>query len=50
MSINENLDTKIKKIWPKDVPLIDKIDKYIKKYSKEKTGKKPYTNINLVRN
>jgi len=36
MSINENLDTKIKKIWPKDVPLIDKIDKYIKKYSKEK--------------
>jgi len=36
MSIAENLDNKIKKIWPKNGPPTEKIDKYIKKYSKEK--------------
>ena len=32
----ENLDNKIKEIWPKDGPAINEIEKYIKKYSKEK--------------
>ena len=32
----ENLDNKIKEFWPKDGPTSDKIEKYIKKYSKEK--------------
>ena len=36
MSLEENLDKKIKKFWPKNGPETDKIDKYIKKYSKEK--------------
>ena len=36
MSVAENLDNKIKKIWPKNGPPTEKIDKYIKKYSKEK--------------
>ncbi len=36
MSTAENLDSKIKEIWPKDGPAINKIEKYIKKYSKEK--------------
>jgi len=36
MFLEENLDKKIKEIWPKDGPDTSKIDKYIKKYSKEK--------------
>ena len=32
----ENLDTKIKKTWPKNGPPVEEIQKYIKKYSKEK--------------
>ena len=36
MSLAENLDNKIKKIWPKNGPPTEKIDKYIKKYSREK--------------
>ena len=36
MSTNESLDKKIKKFWPKDGPVNNKIEKYIKKYSKEK--------------
>ena len=36
MSLEESLDKKIKKFWPKNGPETDKIDKYIKKYSKEK--------------
>ena len=36
MSIRENLDSKIKEFWPKDGPSTDEIEKYIKKYSKEK--------------
>ena len=36
MSIAENLDNKIKKYWPKNGPPVQEIDKYIKKYLKEK--------------
>ena len=36
MPIVESLDTKIKKFWPKDGPPVQKIEKYIKKYLKEK--------------
>jgi len=36
MRPNENLDNKIKEFWPKDGPANTEIDKYIKKYSKEK--------------
>ena len=32
----ENLDNKIKKLWPKDGPSSQEVEKYIKKYSKEK--------------
>ena len=32
----ENLDNKIKEFWPKDGPSTEEVDKYIKKYSKEK--------------
>ena len=32
----ENLDSKIKKFWPKDGPSTHEIKKYLKKYSKEK--------------
>ena len=32
----ENLDNKIKKFWPKNGPQNQEIEKYIKKYSKEK--------------
>ena len=32
----ENLDSKIKEIWPKDGPSSQEVEKYIKKYSKEK--------------
>jgi len=32
----ENLDNKIKKSWPKNGPPVEEIQKYIKKYSKEK--------------
>jgi len=36
MSKVENLDNKIKDFWPEDGPSINEIEKYIKKYSKEK--------------
>ena len=36
MSIAENLDNKIKKYWPKNGPAVQEIEKYIKKYIKEK--------------
>ena len=32
----ENLDSKIKTLWPKDGPPTQKIEKYVKKYLKEK--------------
>ena len=32
----ENLENKIKKLWPKDGPSSQEVEKYIKKYSKEK--------------
>ena len=32
----ENLDSKIKKFWPKNGPPIQEVSKYIKKYSREK--------------
>jgi len=32
----ENLDSKIKKLWPKNGPPIQEVSKYIKKYSREK--------------
>ena len=32
----ENLDNKIKKFWPKNGPPTQEINKYVKKYSKEK--------------
>ena len=36
MSTTENLDSKIKEFWPKNGPATQKIEKYVKKYSKEK--------------
>ena len=36
MLTNQNLDNKIKDFWPKDGPAINEIEKYIKKYTKEK--------------
>ena len=36
MQLNENLDNKIKKFWPKNGPSINEVEKYVKKYSKEK--------------
>ena len=36
MLLVENLDNKIKELWPKDGPPVEEINKYIKKYSKEK--------------
>ena len=36
MSITENLDNKIKEFWPKNGPPTHEIEKYVKKYSKEK--------------
>ena len=36
MSTVENLDSRIKKFWPKDGPPSLEVEKYIKKYSKEK--------------
>ena len=32
----ENLDNKIKEFWPKNGPSIQEVEKYVKKYSKEK--------------
>ena len=32
----ENLDNKIKEFWPKDGPSTEEVEKYVKKYSKEK--------------
>ena len=36
MPTAENLDNKIKEFWPKDGPSIQEVDKYVKKYLKEK--------------
>ena len=36
MSTVENIDSKIKQYWPKDGPANNEIEKYIKKYSREK--------------
>jgi len=36
MSTAENLDNKIKEFWPKSGPVTPEIEKYVKKYSKEK--------------
>jgi acetylglutamate kinase len=36
MLVEKNLDNTIKTLWPKDGPQIQKINKYIKKYLKEK--------------
>ena len=36
MSTAENLDNKVKEFWPKNGPAIQEIEKYIRKYSKEK--------------
>jgi len=36
MSAAENIDNRIKEYWPKDGPANNEIEKYIKKYSKEK--------------
>jgi len=36
MSVTENINDKIKEYWPKDGPESNEIEKYIKKYSKEK--------------
>ena len=36
MQTAENLDNKIKGFWPKDGPPIQEVEKYVKKYSKEK--------------
>ena len=36
MEIAENLDNKIKELWPKNGPETKEIEKYIKKYSTEK--------------
>ena len=32
----ENLDNKIKEFWPKNGPSLQEVEKYVKKYSKEK--------------
>ena len=32
----ENLDNKIKEFWPKNGPSTEEVEKYVKKYSKEK--------------
>ena len=36
MSVTENINERIKEYWPKDGPENNEIEKYIKKYSKEK--------------
>jgi len=36
MQLGKNLDSKIKEFWPKNGPPSEEINKYIKKYSKEK--------------
>ena len=36
MPITESLDIKIKEFWPKGGPKILEIEKYVKKYSREK--------------
>ena len=36
MPVKENFNNKIKEVWPENGPEIKKINKYIKKYSKEK--------------
>ena len=32
----KNLDNRIKEFWPKDGPSANEVEKYIKKYAKEK--------------
>ena len=32
----KNLDDKIKELWPKNGPSTEEVEKYVKKYSKEK--------------
>ena len=36
MLLAENLDSKIKEFWPKNGPSTEEVEKYVKKYSKEK--------------
>ena len=36
MSTTQNLEKKIKEFWPKSGPSTQEIEKYVKKYSKEK--------------
>ena len=36
MESAENIDSTIKKLWPKNGPSFIEVEKYIKKYSKEK--------------
>ena len=36
MLLAENLDNKIKEFWPKNGPSTKEVEKYVKKYSKEK--------------
>ena len=54
MPIVENLDSKIKEFWPKDGPSTNEIEKYIKKYSREKIvikcGGRILLDPNLFRN
>jgi len=54
MLIAENLDTTIKQFWPKDGPSVQEVEKYIKKYSKEKIvikcGGKVLLDPNLLNN
>ena len=36
MPVTENINNRIKEYWPKDGPENNEIEKYIRKYSKEK--------------
>ena len=38
MPPTENLDNKIEKFWPKNGPPTQEIEKYVKKYKKEKNS------------
>ena len=50
----QNLDSKIKELWPKNGPSSQEVEKYIKKYSKEKIvikcGGKVLLDQSLLRN
>jgi len=50
MSTAENLDNKIKEFWPRNGPATQEIEKYVKKYSKEKIVIKCGGRILLDRN